>query len=197
MSWALIPLKDFSRAKRRLSPALGQAERAALAETLARRAIAAARACHGIDEVVVLSNDHAAASWASSLEGVGSLSCPPDRDLAQVVDHGLHAAARGGVRQALVLMGDLPRVTTADLDALIEHGAPVAAPDHHGTGTNALWVDLPARPTHFGTPDSLLAHRQAWPELAVLELPGIALDIDLPRDLRQLDAAERRALLAG
>jgi 2-phospho-L-lactate guanylyltransferase len=195
--WALVPVKDFSRAKKRLSPALGPLERAALAEALARRAIAAARACRGIDEVVVLSNDHAAAAWARSVEGVCSLSCHPDRDLAQVVDHGLYAAARGDVHQALVLMGDLPRVTTADLDALLRHGAPVAVPDHHGTGTNALFVDLPAPPTALGFPDSLLSHKETWPELAILELPGIALDIDLPRDLRRLGTEERQTLVAG
>src|SRR5207249_2798221 len=90
----------------------------------------------------------------------------------------------------------LPEVGAADVAALLAAGAALdgpgvaLAPDHSGRGTNALLLRPPtAIVPRFG-PDSFAAHR--WAALAgglparVVMRPGLAADVDTPRDLARL-----------
>src|SRR6202040_3084934 len=101
-----------------------------------------------------------------------------------------------GVDNTLVIPGDIPLIQAYELEKILE-AAPiegsVLVPAADGRGTNAAWRRPAALfPLRFGN-DSFKPHLAAAraPEkpCVVLSLPGIALDIDNPFDLRQLAEA--------
>jgi 2-phospho-L-lactate guanylyltransferase len=98
-----------------------------------------------------------------------------------------------GIDDTLVIPGDIPLIQVCELEQILE-AAPaegtVLVPAADGRGTNAAWR-RPAGlfPLRFGN-DSFKPHlaaaRATEKPCVVLSLPGIALDIDNPVDLRQL-----------
>jgi 2-phospho-L-lactate guanylyltransferase len=118
--------------------------------------------------------------------------------------HGLNAAlnlarahaAAVGAQEILILPADLPLVTRADVNIMIESGRRdgiALACDRAGTGTNALF--LPVRSAfrfQFGA-DSRARHvaeaARAGRAPALVESPGLAFDVDTPADLDHLRAA--------
>jgi len=90
----------------------------------------------------------------------------------------------------LVLLPDLPRVTGGEIDHLLRacpHPGLALAPDRHGRGCNALAADGVRPRLAFG-PDSFLQHRAMGEELdlAVVEAPGLAHDVDTLEDWETL-----------
>ncbi len=185
---ALVPIKGFERAKTRLSSAYPPVARARFARDLAERAIQALLGLREADEIadiVVLTDSEPVATWARS-QGCRVCRDGAASGLAPAVDQGLQFAHEDlGATEALVLMADLAEVSTEALSRLLAHPAPVAAPDHHGTGTNALLTALPAPgPCSFGDPRSLALHRATWgAELSVVPIAELARDLDEPEDI--------------
>jgi 2-phospho-L-lactate guanylyltransferase len=118
---------------------------------------------------------------------------------------------REGKGALLTLPGDIPRVTSAEVDAVVGScDAPpsfVIVPAHDELGSNAVLCAPPfSVKLRFGD-DSyfphLIAARSVGVEPTIVRLPGIGLDIDHPTDLRKFVAARPRmptrtlALLEG
>jgi 2-phospho-L-lactate guanylyltransferase len=90
----------------------------------------------------------------------------------------------------LVLPADLPRLTPADVEALIGQqlaGPQVAiAPDRHEAGTNGLLVRPPGLLAYAFGEGSFQAHlaqaRAAQVEPRLVRTPGLALDLDTADD---------------
>ncbi len=182
--WVLIPAKSFARAKTRLAPALGPADRIDLARALLTRALEVVGQV-GLRALVVTDGDDVA-SLARS-RGAEVLADPSDRrHLGDVVDAGLACLASRDIPAALVLMADLPQVTADDLRALLAVQGPlVVAPDEADAGTNALLITPPDRHlTAFGRSDSLARHVALGAQL--VRRAGLARDVDVPGDLRFL-----------
>ena len=59
---------------------------------------------------------------------------------------GIEAAAARGAERVLLVPGDCPALDPKELDALLDKRSPapsvVVVPDRHGTGTNALLLDV-------------------------------------------------------
>lgn len=198
--WGLLPVKPFARAKSRLAPVLGEAERIALARSLGQHVLSMLAACTEIDGVLVLSDSKEVAALT---EEHGFIAEPEPRSdgsppgLNTLVDHGLARLQERGVGAVLVLMSDLPRLQPDDLgqlvDALRQHDC-VIAPDLRQQNTNALALRLAATPgpfrTAFGSGDSFARHLQRSRELglrtAILRTPGLGFDLDLPSDYAEL-----------
>jgi 2-phospho-L-lactate guanylyltransferase len=98
-----------------------------------------------------------------------------------------------GIDSTLVIPGDIPLIQARELEKILEVApgqGSVLVPAADGRGTNAAWR-RPAGlfPLRFGN-DSFKPHlaaaRATQKPCVVLSLPGIALDIDNPSDLRQL-----------
>ena len=98
-----------------------------------------------------------------------------------------------GAEAVLALHADLPHLHPADLVAMIGLLPPlpaaVLAPDHTGSGTNALLIAPPdALPFLFG-PGSFARHIAAAEACglpyAIAHVPGIAGDVDTPDDVRE------------
>ena len=193
--WAAVPAKPFSQAKSRLAAALGREGRRVLARNLLVRTLEVLVAHKTIAAVCVVSSSPSVLKLGA---GLGALPMR-ERGRAAGLNRALDAASRrareGGAEAVLVLPADLPLLSAADIEAMIAalpDSGPglVLAPDLHGSGTNALL----ARPAgvvghHFGD-GSFEAHWAAARKLsiacAVVETPGLALDVDSQDDLELL-----------
>lgn len=192
----VIPVRDPASAKSRLAvgddPA-AHARRAALAAAIALDTVTAARAAREVGEVIVVG------TLASALDGVQVLD-DPGYGLLVAVGAGL--AAADPAAPTAVLLGDLPALQPADLDAAL-----VAASEHHwafvpdaeGTGTTLVTAaaGLP-HALRFGE-GSAEQHRDAgYVELDVPERSGLRRDIDTPAQLAALaELAAAGAVLLG
>jgi 2-phospho-L-lactate/phosphoenolpyruvate guanylyltransferase len=187
-----VPVRAFEGAKSRLGAVLDAEERRDLVEGLLRRTVAAALAAPGIVEVVVVSPDPEVLAVAESAGARPVLQ--RSRGLNPALQEA-RAAATG--ERLLVLPGDLPTLTSADLARVLaagdEAGSPsvVLVPDRHRRGTNALLLDPPdAIDPAFGG-DSRAGH--AWlaesADIPFRELTGLLdLDLDTPDDLLLAEA---------
>ncbi|HSV84570.1 MAG TPA: hypothetical protein VLK85_35660, partial [Ramlibacter sp.] len=99
-----------------------------------------------------------------------------------------------GWHEVLVVHGDVPLLTAAELDWFLGvHGempgaAVTVAPDRWRGGTNLLaWRGLPGFRAQYGQ-DSFRRHcaaaRERGARLSVCTLPGAAIDVDEPDDLQ-------------
>jgi 2-phospho-L-lactate/phosphoenolpyruvate guanylyltransferase len=98
-----------------------------------------------------------------------------------------------GVDWTLVIPADIPQIQTWELDEILKRApdeGTVLVPAADGRGTNAAFR-RPANlfPLRFGN-DSFKPHHAAaqatGKPCVVLNLPGIAVDVDNPADLQQL-----------
>lgn len=183
----LLPIKNFARAKSRLSAVLERRERIHLAQRMADHVLRTL--LHSdVAAVEVLTDDNDVALAARTLGATVRRDPPGMKDFGDIVRTAVDAQPREA--PLLILMADLPRLTVADVHALVHAAsdAVVLAPDLAGKGTNGLW--LPYRnaiPTHFGHSDSADRHRAA---AAAAKIPlievrrmGLAFDLDGPDDL--------------
>lgn len=199
---AILPIKRFQGAKRRLSAALPDGPRRALAEAMYVDVLTALRRCGGIDRVLVVTADPGAQRIAEGYDAV-ALDDPAESGMNQALVRGIAHARELGAEQVLCVPGDVPMLDPVALDALL--GRPrtadryaVVVPDRHGSGTNALLLCPPdgMRPG-YGR-DSAERHQRLAEEaglaVEVAELASLALDVDTPDDFRALQelVAERR-----
>jgi 2-phospho-L-lactate/phosphoenolpyruvate guanylyltransferase len=194
--WAALPVKAFAGAKQRLSPLLSPAQRAALAAAMLEDVLAALATAR-LDGILVNTVELRAVKLAERYharvigEDARSGHTAAVSAMARVL-------AREGCEGMLALPADIPRATAAEIDAVLSAARPAPSftisPAHDRLGSNAVLCRPPeAVPLRFGY-DSFFPHLQAARgqglEPAVVPLPGIALDIDHPGDLRAFLAAE-------
>jgi 2-phospho-L-lactate guanylyltransferase len=151
----------------------------------------------GLAQTLVISRDPAARALGRE-RGTLTLAEPAASDLNQALWRGTEAAMAAGAQAVLVLPTDLPFLSVEDVVQLIgvEAGPDVGlAPDRHGTGTNALFVRPPGMFGYAFGGGSFERHlalaRAAGAAVRVCRLPGVALDVDGPEDLRLYQAARR------
>jgi 2-phospho-L-lactate/phosphoenolpyruvate guanylyltransferase len=187
----LVPVKNLADAKQRLSSVLTPAERFALAQAMCEDVLQALARWPSRPPVAVVTSD----SFARDLAVRFNFEVVADDNSGETSAIEMATAMCGerGARSTLVVPADIPLIESLELQNIVDC-APLAGavlvPDALGRGTNAAWrspADL--FPLRFGN-DSFLPHLAAakatglpW---VVLELPGIALDVDRPEDLREL-----------
>jgi 2-phospho-L-lactate guanylyltransferase len=189
MVWAVVPVKQLARAKQRLSGLLGPEQRRLLCDAMLDDVLAALAAARGLAGILVVSSDPAARMLA--MRHGARLLDDTGQGLNAAIAHAAGALAAEGAAAMLVIHGDAPLATADEIEALIAahaagHAVALAA-DRRGDGTNALLCAPPDTMSfHYG-PGSFAAHREAaraaGHEPAVLDLPGLALDIDTADDL--------------
>ncbi len=193
----LIPVKDLSGAKQRLAAVLDQPARTELAHTMLLDVLEAIAAWRARPEVALVTSDGFATDLARQF------SFEVIRDDANLGETSAIAMATElcesrGIENTLVIPGDIPLISASELEAIL-HSAPdegsVLVPAADGRGTNAAFR-RPAGlfPLRFGN-DSFKPHlaaaRATGKTCVVLQLPGIAVDVDNPADLWQLARAPR------
>ena len=196
-TYAIIPVKPLNRAKSRLARALKAPTRAALVRSIFSRTLDVIAQAQRIDGVIVVSRDLTILELARQRNAITLMES--DSGLNPAITQAAHWAQAHHARSVIVIPVDLPLITSADLDAVIDRAAEerciVIAPDRRADGTNVLLV-RPPDAIHFayGT-SSFNAHcaQASAHGLRVHEYrsPTTAFDIDLPDDLeayRLLDA---------
>lgn len=191
---AILPVKRFTHAKRRLEAILPGGTRRALAEAMFTDVLTALGRVAAIDVVLVVSADPGAQRIAEGY-GARAIDDPAESGQDAAVVRAAGVARELGAAQVLCLAGDCPLVDPAEIDVLLgkprtaERYAVIVA-DRHGTGTNGLLLSPPdALPPRYG-PGSFARHlhlaQEAGVQTEVAEVPTLALDVDTPEDLAAL-----------
>jgi 2-phospho-L-lactate guanylyltransferase len=187
-TWVLVPVKSRSSGKQRLASVLPEPQRTALIGAMLEHVLAVVRTAP-LAGVLLVSPDHEPPPPAVRVlhdDGVG---------LNAALELAVHELRVLGATRALIVFADLPFLTCEDLVALeraTESSGVALAPDHTGTGTNALGLALPsAFRLQFG-PDSCARHQREAERIghpaALVLRPGLAFDVDEPADLEALRA---------
>ena len=188
----LIPVKDLRTAKQRLAGVLNQSARTQLAQAMIHDVLATVAGWSNRPEAAVVTCD----SFTVHLAAQYRFQIIPDNENRSETDAIAHATAfceSRGIQSTLVIPGDIPLVQVSELEQIIEAvpaKGSVLVPSADGHGTNAV-LRSPAAlfPLQFGN-DSFKPHLTAAMATGLpcicLCLPGIALDIDTPDDLRKL-----------
>lgn len=185
--WVLTPVKAPEACKTRLSPVLDAAARRALVARMLRHVVDAAAAAPGVGEVLLLGPS------GHDLPRPLRRLADPGGGLNAALASALPTAAAAGVDRLVILAGDLPLVSAADVAALagLAPGRLGLAPDRRETGTNALSLPLPAAQQfrfQYG-PDSFARHSAEAARLGlaleVIRSETLGLDIDEPEDLAE------------
>ena len=189
--WALVPTKELTLAKSRLAPLLEPTQRRDLVHVMLVDVLRVLLAAPGLAGVAVIGRAPSLLALAASQ---GALVLHDERgDLNGALAQGAAQLAERGASALLIVPGDVPLVTPADIAALLAPGAQggiAIAPSPDG-GTNALVTPLPA-PIAFrfgvGSCAAHLVQAQALGLPAhIHRSPTLALDIDTADDLCALE----------
>jgi 2-phospho-L-lactate guanylyltransferase len=189
-STAIIPVKRFSDAKRRLGDALGKRDKRKLVRAMLGDVLDAVGQSAEVERVLIVSDERDIPTTDTDWTRV------PDGDSG---DHsvaaglGVSEALADGAECVVLLPGDCPLLDAAELDGALRRAGPDRVgivPDRHGTGTNALILCPPdAIEPAFGE-GSRRRHQRLAKEagaVPVLErLYSLTLDVDTPNDLAAL-----------
>lgn len=191
--WAVLPIKDMSAAKQRLSPALAPHERRGLFAAMAEDVLSALAAVDRFDGILVVTRDPDGEALAARY-GAEVLTEAENDGQTNAVTAAANALRDRGVGTLLAVPGDVPTITADEIrDVLAVHGAEPAmtiVPAGDERGSNCVVCSPPDLiPFAFGN-DSFRPHlaaaHAAGVRARVIRRPGIRLDIDTPDDLRLL-----------
>jgi 2-phospho-L-lactate guanylyltransferase len=194
---AVIPIKQLSNAKQRLSGLLDEEERKALFKAMVEDVLTAVEACTEVDQIVVVTDDHAVAEL---VRGYGAEVRPEPQQpglIEAVTESGVQLADEG-VDVMIFLPGDVPLVSADELAVVLEGFGAGEAPEFLIVpaadlgGSNCVVVSPPDCMTFGFGEDSFRRHLAIARDLGinpmVAKLPGIGLDVDTPDDLQALQA---------
>jgi len=197
----LIPVKNLAAAKQRLSSVLDQAARTELAQAMLHDVVAAVAMWAGRPAAALVTGDPFAIELAREydFEIVPDALNPGETG---AIEMATRVCLERGVESTLVIPADIPLIQPGEIEEIFAHApdqGSVLVPAADGRGTNAA-LRRPADlfPLRFGN-DSFKPHlaaaRATGKPCRVLQLPGIALDVDGPVELQQLiaTAGETRA----
>jgi 2-phospho-L-lactate guanylyltransferase len=176
----LVPLKAIDP-KSRLADALAPRERADLMRSLLEWVVGVVQEA-GIDRVTVVT--------AKPIDGYDTW-----------LDQGLawNDALAGAMQEvraplAAVISADLPLLRAEEVEALLAAtpARGIAIGRALDGGTNAVAMRPPGLvQTHFGEPQSCAVHAGLGVPHVVVDLPGLAFDVDTPADLAKMHATCR------
>ncbi|HMF02220.1 MAG TPA: 2-phospho-L-lactate guanylyltransferase [Terriglobia bacterium] len=196
MNTVLLPVKDFKDSKQRLVPALDATARARLAQAMLRDVLSVLTRARAPQRVVVF----------TAAEEVMELARPFGFDIVFEGSVDGHSAAVNQMveelsatsSRILSIAADLPRLAPSEIDfAFNAASEPITfIPSRDWTGTNGVLFIPPARIAMEYGQGSFRRHlskaRAAGIRSDVMDLPGIAFDIDTPEDLQAFLADPRK-----
>lgn len=192
--WAIVPVKPLRWGKSRLAEILTQEERLDLNSQLLIHTIDTLRSIPEIEQILVVSRDQAALALARS-NGARTVQEQGTPELNIALRRATLVAKKYATRGVLIIPCDLPLITAEDIRAMLDKvGDPpvvVVAPDRRREGTNALLVCPVGLIEYEFGPGSFQKHCQraveAGARLEICELPSLALDMDIPEDLKLVE----------
>lgn len=192
MRYALVPVKDLTHAKGRLAALLSPTERHALARAMLEDVLVALQQASTVDRIALVTTD-AHALWLAARGGFEVVDEGSGRGETGAVELAIKVCQERGASALAVIPGDIPLLTAADVDCVLQHGTQhdvVIVPSWDSRGTNAIFLRPPdALQLRFGSwsffPHVKQAKRKGL-SYKVVRLPRVALDIDTPEDLSRL-----------
>jgi 2-phospho-L-lactate/phosphoenolpyruvate guanylyltransferase len=188
----LVPIKNTASAKQRLASVLDQPSRTKLAQAMLHDVLAAIHEWKDRPAVGIVTSD----AFAMKLAREYQFEVIPDPDNpgeTGAIEMATRICVERGEDSTLVIPADIPLIHSRELEEIFKRApaeGSVLAPAADGRGTNAAFrrpADL--FPLRFGN-DSFKPHHAAAQATGkpciVLNLPGIAVDVDNPEDLQQL-----------
>lgn len=197
--WAVIPVKDLQHAKQRLAGVLDAGERRALFRAMLEDVLSAVCPCPDLAGVVLVTRDPDAAALAARY-GARVLEEEANRGHTAASSFAARVLSERGERGMMQLPADIPLITPEDINMLLgaHASAPAVtlAPSRDARGSNAVLCSPPdLLPLRFGE-DSYFPHLERAKALgiepAIVERPGLALDVDTPEDLHAFLATPSR-----
>jgi 2-phospho-L-lactate/phosphoenolpyruvate guanylyltransferase len=191
----LIPVKNLSAAKQRLASILDQPSRTALAHAMLHDVMSGIAEWPNRPACSLVTDDLFALELAEKYD----FEVIPEHDNAgetAAIEMATLLCTTRGIASTLVIPGDIPLIHFSELEQIVAQApreGSVLVPAADGRGSNAIFrrpADL--FPLRFGN-DSFKPHLAAaqatGKPCVVLQLPGIALDVDNPPDLQDLLAS--------
>jgi 2-phospho-L-lactate guanylyltransferase len=184
---AILPVKSFDAAKQRLGSLLGSGSRQALAQAMFQDVLASLRKAEQIEQVVVVASEPSVEFAAD--EHVVLLEDELREGQSPAALVGIRWALSSGFERVLLVPGDTPLLSTAEVDALLASATEdvVIIPDRHGTGTNGLLLKPPTAIAPSFGPDSLKRHVAAVEAAGLTHrvepMPSLVFDVDTSEDL--------------
>ncbi len=190
-TWALVPIKNFARAKSRLATVLSAEQCAALATCMATDVIAALRGCADVGRVVCLGEQPEIETFATQ-QGCEFVAERSGAGLSANLDHAARSLQENGARSLLIVPGDLPLIAPADVSTLLKkhRDGMTICPAGRDGGTNALVISPPTAIGFLFGEQSCERHCRAAEAAGlqphIVEVAAFSHDIDQPTDLEQL-----------
>ena len=188
----LIPVKNLSSAKQRLASVLDQPSRTALAQAMLYDVLSTLGNWKDRPLVAVVTGDAYALRLATDYQ-FEVIPDPDNPGETGAIEMATRISVERGAASTLVIPADIPLIQAWELEEILKHApaeGSVLAPAADGRGTNAAFrrpADL--FPLRFGN-DSFKPHHAAAQATGracvILNLPGIAFDVDHPEQLQQL-----------
>jgi len=189
--WAIVPVKPLRRGKSRLSGVLGLEARTALNHYLLSNVLEILASVPEIEYSLVVSRDPEALTIAREY-GARTVQEQGSPQLNIALTRATMVAISHSVQGVLIIPADLPLITAIDIREMVKlaEDPPVVVitPDRHKQGTNALLISPPGLIRYQYGPGSFQQHcfqaQKAGARLEIYERSSVALDIDLPEDLK-------------
>lgn len=187
-AFVIVPIKELTVAKSRLSPILADEERKEFCLKMLEDVLAAVKPVEQVRQTVVTSRDPSALQVAKDFDAAPLKE--REASLNQAVSKAIGWCVGRGSKCVLILPADIPLVAPTDLSRILYLGRNaqmVISPSRDGGGTNALLLAPPnVCPTRYG-PRSFQRHMgealRRKIGIHLLRAPRIALDIDTVEDL--------------
>jgi 2-phospho-L-lactate/phosphoenolpyruvate guanylyltransferase len=188
----LVPIKNTASAKQRLASILDQPARTQLAQAMLTDVLTTLHEWKNRPKVGIVTSD----PYAMKLAAEYQFEVIPDPDNpgeTGAIEMATRVCVEHRVQSTLVIPADIPLIEPWELEEIYKHApaeGSVLVPAADGRGTNAAFR-RPGNlfPLRFGN-DSFKPHHAAAQATRktciVLNLPGIAVDVDNPPDLQQL-----------
>jgi len=188
----LVPIKNTASAKQRLASILDQPARTQLAQAMLTDALTALHEWKSRPKVSIVTSDPYAIKVAAEY-GFEVIPDPDNPGETGAIEMATRVCLERREQSTLVIPADIPLIEPWELEEIYKHApaeGSVLVPAADGRGTNAAFR-RPGNlfPLRFGN-DSFKPHHAAaqatGKPCVVLNLPGIAVDVDNPTDLQQL-----------
>ncbi|MEM3727239.1 MAG: 2-phospho-L-lactate guanylyltransferase [Candidatus Bathyarchaeia archaeon] len=191
--YAIIPVKELSKSKTRLSLILNPKERETLTLMMFKDVLNALHSSKRIKKIIVVSSDLAILKLYKRF-GFKPLMETNEGNLNLALNEAIQFSLNEGAQAVLIMPSDIPLVKAEDIHALINNcsgkSSIIISPSKRMDGTNALLLHPPTILNVAYGENSFNIHVEkalkTKAQLKIIALPRIALDIDIIEDLRDL-----------
>ena len=195
--WAVIPVKQISQAKQRLSKILSSEERRDFFSAMLEDVLSMMVKIDFFEKIILATNCPHAISIGGR-HGITHFETGPDDGLNLAAGETVNHLSENGISDMFLIPADIPLITEEEINSVLKAhpSAPslTIIPSRDKLGSNCILLSPPSRmPLKFG-PDSYFRHLEIAQtnglKVNPMEFPGFGLDIDEPKDLFELLKAE-------